>query len=81
MNLEREFRYFEDNQADLVAKFPGRYIVIRGESVVGDYASELEAYIESKKKYDVGTFLIQQCLPGSETTTQTFHSRVSFAPL
>jgi hypothetical protein len=81
MNLENEFKYFKDNQAELVSKFSGRFIVIRGESVVGDYGSELEAYLESKKKYQLGTFLIQHCLPGDEITTQTFHSRVSFPPL
>ena len=77
--LEKEFQYFLDNQEELVKKYNGKYIVIIGEKIVGDYSTELEAYNESVKKYDLGTFLIQLCISGADTYTQTFHSRVIFA--
>ena len=77
--LDKEFKYFLDNQDELVRKYKGKYIVIIGEEVVGTYSSELDAYNESVKKYELGTFLIQQCLPGVDTYTQTFHSRVIFS--
>ena len=76
--LEKEFKYYIDNQKELVKKYDGRYIVIKDKEVVGDYGSEAEAYDESVKEYELGTFLIQFCSPGKKDYTQTFHSRVVF---
>ena len=77
--LEKEFKYYIDNQAKLVEKYNGKYIVIVGNHVVGTYDTEIQAYIKSAKKYTLGTFLIQLCKPGKDNYTQAFHSRVIFA--
>jgi hypothetical protein len=78
--LENEFRYYLDNQNEFVKKYNGRVLVIIGENIVGDYVSSEEAYIDSKNKYELGTFLIQKCTPGTEAYTKTFYSpRVIFA--
>ena len=76
--LEKEFKYYLDNQTELVAKYDGKFIVIKDENVIGVYATEIEAYTESKKTHEVGTFLIQRCSPGVNDYTETFHSRVVF---
>jgi hypothetical protein len=76
--LEKEFKYFKSHQDELVQKYNGRFLVIKDEAVIGDYATEAEAYSETKKQHELGTFLIQQCLPGKDAYTQTFHSRVVF---
>lgn len=76
--LQKEFDYFLDNHEELVKKFNGRYIVIKGQKVIGDYSSEPEAYIQTKKSHDLGTFLIQYCSPEEDSYQQTFHSRVVF---
>ena len=76
--LEKEFKYYIENQKELVQKYEGKYIVIRGEKVVGSYNTEAEAYGKSIKKYELGTFMIQLCSPGKESYTHTFHSRVVF---
>lgn len=76
--LEVEFKYYLDNQNELVKKFEGKYLVIVGKNVVGVYNSEEEAYFDSIKKYELGTFLIQYCEAGENSYTQSFHSRVSF---
>ena len=78
--LRREFQYYLDNQSELVKKYNGRVLVIVGERVVGDYDDFDQALSKSiEKKYEVGTFLVQECAPGDEAYTQTFHSRVIFA--
>lgn len=77
--LKKEFDYYLKNQSDLVEKYNGKYIVIVGEKVVGVYDSDADALIESQKKYELGTFLIQKCTPGTNDYTQTFHTRVAFA--
>ena len=76
--LDKEFKYYLDNQSELVKKYNGRFIVIIGETVVGDYESYEHALFESMKQYEMGTFLIQECTEGDEAYTQTFHSRVVF---
>ncbi|GAB6393870.1 MAG: hypothetical protein MdMp024_0182 [Bacteroidales bacterium] len=77
--LDKEFQYYLTNQSDLVKKYEGRFVVIIGEEVVGNYESYEQALFESQKKHELGTFLIQECTAGEDAYTQTFHSRVTFA--
>jgi len=76
--LEKEFKYYLEHQEELVKKHNGKFIVIKGEDVLGAYDSELEAIQEASKEHELGTFLVQECVPGTESFTQTFHSRVRF---
>jgi hypothetical protein len=77
--LEKEFQYYLDNQNELLKKYSGRFLVIMGGEVVGDYGTFDDAYFKSIEKYKIGTFLIQECTEGDEAYTQTFHSRAIFA--
>ncbi|MCX6233380.1 MAG: hypothetical protein NT175_01455 [Bacteroidetes bacterium] len=77
--LEKEFKYYIDNQNELVKQYNGKYIVIIEEEVIGAYSSEIIAYTETIKNHELGTFLIQLCVPGKDSYSQTFHSRVIFA--
>jgi hypothetical protein len=74
--LEIEFKYYLEHQNDLVKKYNGKFIVIYGQGVIGDYDSEIRAIEETSKKYKLGTFLVQKCEPGIESYNQTYHSRV-----
>ena len=74
--LEKEFSYYLKHQDELVKKFNGRFIVIIGTQVVGDYDSFAEAVSESQKKYTLGTFLVQKCSEGTDDYTVSYHSRV-----
>jgi hypothetical protein len=74
--LEWEFKYFIDHQSELVNKFNGKYIVIKGNKVLGSYDSKDEALVETLKDHPAGTFLVQLCIPGEEVYTQQFYSRV-----
>lgn len=77
--LEKEFQYFIQHQNDLVKKHNGKYIVLRGEEIVGVFDTIADAYEDSIKKFPPGTFFIQKCIPGTSAYTQTFNSRVIFA--
>ena len=76
--LEKEFKYYLDNQSHLIDQYSEKYIVIKGEKVVGVYDSDEEAYFDSIQKYKAGTFLIQYCEEGESSYTQSYHSRVLF---
>jgi len=72
--LEKEFKYFKTHQDELVKKYDGRVLVIIGDKVVGNYDTETEAYYDAASKYELGTFLIQQCVAGEKAYTQTFYT-------
>ncbi|MFA4918403.1 MAG: hypothetical protein WC581_04025 [Thermodesulfovibrionales bacterium] len=76
--LEKEFKYYIEHQADFVEKYKGKYLVIKDEQIIGVFDSELEAIKQSSIDHEMGTFLVQKCEPGSESYTQTYHSRVVF---
>jgi hypothetical protein len=76
--LEIEFKYYLEHQDELVKKYNGRIIVIKGQSVIGDYDSEITAIEETSKNHELGTFLVQKCEPGTKSYSQTYHSRAIF---
>jgi hypothetical protein len=77
--LDKEFKFYLDHQEDLVKNYNGKYLVIKGEEVIGVFDTEDQAYFETEKTIEPGTFLIQLCEPGDTSYTQIYHSRVSFA--
>ena len=77
--LEQELKYYIDHQAELVAKYNGKFLVIKDQAVVGVFDSIEVAYFQSIEKFEPGSFLIQECAPGEDSYTQTFHSRAIFA--
>ncbi len=78
MSLTPEFQYYLNHQDELVGTYSGKVIVIRNQQVVGQYDSHAEAYMDSIKKYDLGTFLIQLCTPGRDA--YTLHWRGGWYP-
>lgn len=77
--LDKEFKYYQEHQEELLKNYDGKFLVIKDEKIQGAYSTQLEAYSEAKKKFEVGTFLIQLCSPGTSDYTQSFHSRVAFS--
>jgi len=77
--LEKEFAYYLANQAKIVKLYNGKFVVIKGEKVIGAYDDELHALKTTEKDHPKGTFLIQHAAPGDTEYTQTFHSRVAFS--
>jgi hypothetical protein len=78
-SLEKEFKFYIDNQKELVEKFNGKFLIIQGENVVGEFDTFEKALEFAQTNYTIGTFLIQECLPGEDSYTQTFHTRAVFA--
>lgn len=78
-SLKKEFEYYLKHQDELVEKYNSKILVIKDAKVIGVFDSELEAVEKTTEKHELGTFLVQKCELGSESYTQTYHSRVSFA--
>lgn len=77
--LEKEFKFYLDNQKDLLKEYLNKYIIIKEQKVVASFDSKQEAYDYATEKFELGTFLIQHCLQGDLGHTQTFHSQVIFS--
>jgi hypothetical protein len=79
--LENEFKFYLENQSELVKKYSGKYIVIKNSEIIGVFDSEIEAIEKTSINHELGTFLIQKCESGNESYTQTYHSRVVFSSI
>ena len=78
--LEKEFNFFKKNHDALFARYPDKYLVIKGEEVLF-YEDTFDEALQKalQQKLEIGTFLIQLCSEGNSAYTQTFHSRAIFA--
>ncbi|MBE3065238.1 MAG: hypothetical protein IMZ69_09520 [Spirochaetes bacterium] len=76
--LEKEYAYFKAHKVELLEKYRGRFIVIKAESVLGDFATQEDAIAAALKDNLPGTFMVQECSEGSDQVMR-FHSRVTFA--
>ena len=77
--LEKEFEFYLANQDEMVAKYDGFVVAIKGEIVLGAYRTYGEALVETVKDYEEGTFLLQKVSQGNKDYTYYYHSpRLSF---
>jgi hypothetical protein len=72
--FEAELEYFIANQEELVSRYRGQSLVIRGSELVGVYSSPLDAYLAARRSYPAGTFMIQPCEPGPDAYTVTINA-------
>jgi hypothetical protein len=72
--LEREYDWYKEHHAELAAAYLGKFIVVIGEQVVGSYDTMQDAYAESVKEHEVGTFLIQEIVADPATLRKRFYS-------
>lgn len=76
--LDREFNFYLKHQDNLLKDYRGKYLVIKGDEIIGVFDNFDSALLTSMKDHALGTFLIQLCEPGDSSYTQSFHSRVAF---
>ena len=76
--LDKEYKFYLKNQAELVKKYKGKFLVIKDEKIVSVFGTREEAYNNAVAQYKLGTFLIQECLESNKDVIQTFNSRVAF---
>jgi hypothetical protein len=62
--FDTELAYFIKNQDELVRRFKGTVLVIRGNEIAGAYKTPMEAYLAAKEQYAPGTYMLQPCEPG-----------------
>ena len=58
--LEVELRFFESKKEEWLEKHRGRYVLIKGEELMGVFTSLEDAYNEGVKQYGNQPFFIKQ---------------------
>lgn len=76
--LEKEFKYYLDNQQELLALYENKYIAIVGNEVVGSYSNATEALYDTDSKFKPGSCLIQLCTPGNSAYSVRAYSRIGY---
>ena len=71
--LDKEFKYYQDNRERLLAEYEGKFIVIKGEKVIGIFDDRMKAIEATKKEHELGTFLVQHIVKDNKIF---FNSRV-----
>lgn len=77
--LDKEYKYYLEHELELLKKYKNKFIVVKGDGVIGSYPTEKEAYEATVREYKLGTFLIHRCIPSEKSFPLTFHSRVVFS--
>ena len=60
--LSKEKTYLKENHEDLLKEYPGKYLLIKGESVHGAYETLEQGVIEGAKLFGAGPFLVRSVL-------------------
>ncbi len=64
--LQKEFHWYLASREALVKRYLGRYLVIAGQQVIGDFHTIGEAYRTTTKTRKPGSFIIKFCIPADE---------------
>jgi hypothetical protein len=62
MALEQELAFFSRNRDEYVRTYPGQFLLIKGEQLVGGFTTEAEAYAAGLSKFGNQPFLIKQAV-------------------
>ena len=76
--LNSDYEFYRSHKKEFLQKYQGKYLLIYNKELIADYKTQVEAMENALKKYEVGTFLIQQCVSDDEEMMK-FYSRVSFS--
>jgi hypothetical protein len=69
--FDTELEFFIANQDDLVRRYRGTVLVIRGREVVGAFPTAIEAYSSASRQFPAGSYMLQPCQPGPSAYTVT----------
>ena len=71
---DTNFSFFKRNIEELCRSYYGKYLSIKNESILGAYDSFDQAYTETAKSEELGTFLIMHCVRADEMSVNNFYS-------
>jgi hypothetical protein len=58
--LDTERKFFEENQEDLLRKFPGKFVVVREAEVIGSFDTLQDALSVGARQFGLSPFLVRR---------------------
>jgi hypothetical protein len=60
MALDRELAFFHQHEDELIRDHPGKFVLIRGDRVIGAYWTAVQAYAAGVRRFGDEAFLVKQ---------------------
>ena len=76
--LKEEFTYYIEHHKELVEKYNGKVIVLKGGEVLNKFDTVSDAYWWAVQEDLLGKVMIQKVEPGEENYTLTVHTQHLF---
>lgn len=61
IDRKKDFDYFVTNYQDLFKKYGHKFLAIKNQQVLGAYDSVPDTIKDLSSKYEIGTYIIQEC--------------------
>ena len=65
--LEKERQYFTEHRAELLARYPDKFVVIKDTELVGAFNTIEEALAEGARRFGLQPFLVRRVTESDET--------------
>ena len=79
--LHKEKEYLKSHQAELAGQHPGKYLLIKGETVHGAFETYDQGVNEGAKLFGVGPFLVRSVLQPEDGETPSIPALSVGVPL
>jgi len=80
--VDKNYSFFEDNLQELIDKYGNKFVAIKDQKVIGVHDSFDDAYVETIKGEDLGSFIIQHCSSDALMPSANFAwNNVAFSPV
>ena len=58
--LQEEFKVFQQNEKELLASHPGKYVLIKGQRIIGEYDKQYDAISEAYARFGNVPFFVKR---------------------
>lgn len=58
--LEKERTFFQQHREEWLSKFPGKFVLVKGEELIGAFNTPDDALIEGARRFGLDSFLVRR---------------------
>jgi hypothetical protein len=58
--LEKERTYFQQQRTEWLTKFPGRFVLVKNDALIGVFNTPDEALMEGARRFGLESFMVRQ---------------------
>ncbi|HXP61143.1 MAG TPA: hypothetical protein VN829_11670 [Dongiaceae bacterium] len=64
--LEKERKFFKDHQSEWRGAYPGKFVLVKGEALIGVFDSDTTAVSEGIQRFGLESFLVRNVAENEE---------------